>query len=71
MQFGARPLKRAIQKYIEDELAEIFLEGSVEEGDTVIIGYDKESDKMTHEIEKFKVQGSRFKVQDDGYGKMF
>ena len=78
IQFGARPLKRAIQKYIEDELAEIFLEGSVEEGDTVIIGYDKESDKMTHEIEKFKVQGSRFKVQgttfevqDDGYGKMF
>jgi len=55
IQFGARPLKRAIQKYVEDVLAEIFLDGSVEEGDTVIIGYDKESDKMTNHTEKERV----------------
>ncbi|MDR2232351.1 MAG: ATP-dependent Clp protease ATP-binding subunit [Tannerella sp.] len=51
IQFGARPLKRAIQRYIEDELASIILDGNVEEGDTIIMGYDKESDKITHEIE--------------------
>ena len=50
VQFGARPLKRAIQKYVEDELAEIFLEGSAEEGDTIVIGYDRETGKMMNEI---------------------
>jgi ATP-dependent Clp protease ATP-binding subunit ClpC len=52
VQFGARPLKRAIQKYIEDELAEIILEGSVEEGDSIVIGYDGTTDKMTNKILK-------------------
>ncbi len=64
VQFGARPLKRAIQKYVEDELAEIFLEGNATEGDTITIGYDKENDKMTHQIEpssRFNVHSSTFK----------
>jgi ATP-dependent Clp protease ATP-binding subunit ClpC len=52
VQFGARPLKRAIQKYVEDELAEIILEGSVEEGDTIVIGYDSVTDRMTNSILK-------------------
>lgn len=52
IQFGARPLKRAIQKYIEDEMAGIIIQESVAEGDTIILGYDKETDKMTHEIKK-------------------
>ena len=33
VQFGARPLKRAIQKYLEDELAELLLSGKAVEGD--------------------------------------
>lgn len=52
VQFGARPLKRAIQKYIEDEMAEIIIEGVAKEGDSVLVGYDKESHKMTHEVAK-------------------
>jgi ATP-dependent Clp protease ATP-binding subunit ClpC len=52
IQFGARPLKRAIQKYIEDEMAEIVLGNIVEEGDFIIIGYDKETKKMTPEVKK-------------------
>jgi ATP-dependent Clp protease ATP-binding subunit ClpC len=52
IQFGARPLKRAIQKYIEDEMAEIVLSNTVEEGDFIIIGYDKETRKMTPEVKK-------------------
>jgi ATP-dependent Clp protease ATP-binding subunit ClpC len=45
--FGARPLKRAIQKYLEDPIAEEILKGDVSEGDVLEIDYDKESDQIT------------------------
>jgi ATP-dependent Clp protease ATP-binding subunit ClpC len=48
--FGARPLNRAIQKYIEDPISEKMLEGGLEEGDTIKMGYKKE--KVTVEVEK-------------------
>ena len=35
--YGARPLKRAIQRLVEDELSELFLKGEAKEGDTVVI----------------------------------
>ncbi|WEK20262.1 MAG: ATP-dependent Clp protease ATP-binding subunit [Candidatus Pedobacter colombiensis] len=47
--FGARPLKRAIQKYLEDPIAEEILKGEVHEGDTLEIDYDKENDKIVVE----------------------
>ncbi|MDR1336962.1 MAG: ATP-dependent Clp protease ATP-binding subunit [Tannerella sp.] len=53
VQFGARPLKRAIQKYIEDEMAEVIIRESAAEGSCLIqVGYDREKDKMTTEIQK-------------------
>lgn len=45
-QYGARPLKRAIQKYLEDELAEVIIKGTVPEGGTLEVDYDKEGDKL-------------------------
>ena len=39
--YGARPLNRAIQKYVEDPIAERLLDGDVKEGDTIKIGYTK------------------------------
>jgi ATP-dependent Clp protease ATP-binding subunit ClpC len=39
--YGARPLNRAIQKYVEDPIAERMMEGDVKEGDTIKIGYAK------------------------------
>ncbi|RKD13687.1 Clp protease ClpC [Pelobium manganitolerans] len=45
--FGARPLKRAIQKFLEDPIAEEILKGELAEGDTMEIGFDKENDKIT------------------------
>ena len=42
-QFGARPLHRAIQKYLEDPLAESILSGKFKEGDTIIVEYDKDA----------------------------
>lgn len=44
--FGARPLKRAIQKYLEDPIAEEILKAEIHEGDTLEIDYDKENDKI-------------------------
>ena len=49
-QFGARPLKRAIQKYLEDEMAEIIIKASVTEGDTISVGYDKKNEKLQMRI---------------------
>jgi len=47
--FGARPLKRAIQKYLEDPIAEEILKGDIHDGDTLEIDYDKESDQIVVE----------------------
>ncbi len=51
-QYGARPLKRAIQKYIEDLLAEEIINGSIKEGDKVLLDYDKETDDIKVNITK-------------------
>jgi ATP-dependent Clp protease ATP-binding subunit ClpC len=50
IQFGARPLKRAIQKYVEDELADIIIREEVKEGDTMTLDYDKEKNKIFHQV---------------------
>jgi ATP-dependent Clp protease ATP-binding subunit ClpC len=49
-QFGARPLKRAIQKYLEDEMAEIIIKASISEGDTISVGFDKKNQKLQMRI---------------------
>ena len=51
-QYGARPLKRAIQKYLEDELAELILSASLLPGNEVIVDYDKEAGKITTDVVK-------------------
>jgi ATP-dependent Clp protease ATP-binding subunit ClpC len=50
VQFGARPLKRAIQKYLEDEMAEVIIEASVSEGDVIKVDFDKENEKIVTSI---------------------
>ena len=51
-QYGARPLKRAIQKYIEDALAEEIIISNIKEGDTIIMDLDKDNDKLDISIQK-------------------
>lgn len=51
-QFGARPLKRAIQKYLEDPLAELIISGGLQQGDSVKVSYDKETDKIVTSTER-------------------
>lgn len=46
-QYGARPLNRAIQKYVEDPLAEEILKGDVQEGDTIVVDYSGEGETLS------------------------
>lgn len=51
-EYGARPLKRAIQKYIEDALAEEIITSKLKEGDAILMDLDKKSEELTITIEK-------------------
>ncbi|HRO85359.1 MAG TPA: ATP-dependent Clp protease ATP-binding subunit [Niabella sp.] len=57
-QFGARPLHRAIQKYLEDPMAEEILNMNVKPGDIMVVDYDKENDKLffTVKLQEIKAQ---------------
>ena len=47
VQFGARPLKRAIQNYLEDGLSELIVSGGVQPGDTVSVTHEDGKDELT------------------------
>jgi len=51
-QFGARPLKRAIQKYVEDPMAETIIKQSVKEGDILKVAYDEKNDQITIDVNR-------------------
>jgi ATP-dependent Clp protease ATP-binding subunit ClpC len=53
-QFGARPLNRAIQKYLEDPVAEEILKGEIEEGGTILADHDGKSEVLTIKLKKTK-----------------
>ncbi len=57
-QFGARPLHRAIQKYLEDPLAEEILNLTIKEGDLLIADLDKESGKLKFSFQKRVEEGA-------------
>lgn len=65
-QYGARPLRRAIQKLMEDPLAEEFIRNKPEEGSVIHVDFDEEKDELTFNIvapEKKK------EAEDDGKDK--
>ncbi|UCE68467.1 MAG: ATP-dependent Clp protease ATP-binding subunit [Flavobacteriaceae bacterium] len=51
-EYGARPLKRAIQKYIEDALAEEIVNAKLEEGDSITMDLNEKEDKLNISIKK-------------------
>ena len=51
LKYGARPLRRAIQRYIEDELSDMILKKELVNGQKTLVEYDKNNDKL-----KFQVQ---------------
>ena len=49
--FGARPLKRAIQKYVEDLLAEMLVNKEMKEGDSVVLTLNESKDGLVGKVE--------------------
>jgi ATP-dependent Clp protease ATP-binding subunit ClpC len=52
--YGARPLNRAIQRYIEDPIADEILSGNIKEGETINITFDKTKNEIVLKSEKIK-----------------
>ena len=50
VQFGARPLKRAIQSYIEDGICELLLDGGLNSGDTILVDKREDADELTFTV---------------------
>ncbi|MCB0443420.1 MAG: hypothetical protein KDC50_05155, partial [Flavobacterium sp.] len=52
--FGARPLKRAIQKYVEDSLAEEIITSKIAEGDEIFMDIEDNAQELNVVIKKAK-----------------
>jgi ATP-dependent Clp protease ATP-binding subunit ClpC len=61
--YGARPLHRAIQKYLEDPLAEEILSSNLKEGDALVADFDKENNKLKIEVSKVVTPKKKNKEQ--------
>ncbi len=64
--FGARPLKRAIQKFIEDPMAEEIINQAVEEGDKITVNLNKEKSDLVFKVTKGKKKTSKADPGADG-----
>ncbi|MFL2612214.1 MAG: ATP-dependent Clp protease ATP-binding subunit [Flavobacteriaceae bacterium] len=49
-EYGARPVKRAIQKFIEDEIAKMIVKNKIKKNDNIIISYKKDNDKLDFSV---------------------
>ena len=65
-QFGARPLKRAIQKYIEDPLAEEIIQKTIKENDVIKIDYDAKKEEIKVKISTKHTTPAKAKEKDAG-----
>ena len=63
--FGARPLKRAIQKYLEDPLAEEIIKSNLEEGDTIKVDLNKDNSELVIKVVKSKKTKKTTEEEDE------
>jgi len=61
VKYGARPLKRAIQKYVENEMAEVIIEASITEGDEIKVGIQKDKDNKNEKTIKIEIVNTKKK----------
>ncbi len=61
--FGARPLRRAIQKFLEDPLAEEIINSNISEGDTILVDFDAKAEEIRVNVQKVK---KKKKKESDG-----
>lgn len=66
-QFGARPLKRAIQKYLEDKLAELIIDSELTAGDEIRVTYTPGAEELTTEIIKSSERGEHTLTAGEGH----
>ena len=66
-QFGARPLKRAIQKYLEDKLAELIIDSELTAGDEIRVTYTPGVEELTTEIIKSTERGEHTLTAGEGH----
>jgi ATP-dependent Clp protease ATP-binding subunit ClpC len=65
VQFGARPLKRAIQKYLEDSMAEVIIKSELKEGDIIMVNYNEEKEEIFIDVNPKKaVKGKPKKTKE-------
>lgn len=64
-QFGARPLQRALQKYLEDPIADAILERDATAGDVLLVDFDKTTEKVTVEIVRGGVKNEVVEGEQD------
>jgi ATP-dependent Clp protease ATP-binding subunit ClpC len=62
-QFGARPLNRAIQKYLEDAVAEEILKGEISEGGIIMADYEGTGETLTIKVKKAKTSSKEKKPE--------
>ncbi len=64
--YGARPLRRTIQRYVEDELADRVLRGELESGSVVQISFDEEKGELTYTKKGKTKRGGKGKAKAEG-----
>jgi ATP-dependent Clp protease ATP-binding subunit ClpC len=67
-QYGARPLKRAIQKYIEDHLAEEIINSNLNEGDAITVDFDEKKKEIKVKIKKAQKELAEKSESKNGNG---
>lgn len=63
-QYGARPLNRAVQKYLEDPIAEEILKGDIDEGGTLVADYDGKGEELKFKRKAKRKSGSSKKAEN-------
>jgi ATP-dependent Clp protease ATP-binding subunit ClpC len=63
--FGARPLKRAIQKYVEDVLAEEIIKGELQEGDQIMLDFDTDNNTLKPTVTKASAPSPKSKKKKE------
>ncbi len=66
--YGARPLRRALQKYVEDPMAEDILHGEIGEGDTILITHEDDSQELDFEVKKGETPPKTEETFENGEG---
>jgi len=54
--YGARPLKRAIQKYLEDPMAEVLIKANLREGDWIVVSFNSAKSEIKIKVQKKKIE---------------